>query len=441
MKPGFIKLYMHHLLVLSVISVLFLGINNRSATAAQAEYSLGVETTYTDNSLLTDTDIDDDLQKSLLLGFLIQEDGSRVSADITSLVDYKTYRDNTYSDETWYYLNGRIDVTLRPSSLFWVFEDYYSQVERNSLIPGTPDNLINTNVFSTGPDIYFRIDSLNRLHLENRYTDYRFDDTPTDSQRKSILLSWEYTASQNINLSTNVEYHDASFKELDESDFSRTDFYFRVDGQQSRTSYQFDIGTTLIDRVTEEDVDGFLMNLILRNQFRQDSHFQLDASAQYTDTAQDLLSSNVQTTTSQVNLVGEQVSGDVFYDRRVEMIYYLGSSINSYQLQLVYRDEDYEVLLQDRLTRGVRIDHTYNYSRVATFNSFIQYQTYDNLNVDQLDKLTLAGLAMNYRLSRNFTMRLEYNYNAQESTVSTFDYKENRMLVSLFYGRNPRSYR
>jgi len=357
------------------------------------------------------------------------------------MIDYRKYRDNTFSDESWYYLNGRVDVTLMPSSLFWVFEDYYSQVERDSLSPDTPDNLVNTNVFSTGPDVYFRINSLNRLHLENRYTDYKFDDTPTDSQRKSLLVSWEYTASSNINLSTNAEYHDAYFKELDDSDFRRTDIYFRIDGQQSRITYQFDIGRSNIDREVEEDVNGFLTHLVLRNQFRLDSYFQLDASAQYTDTAQDLLSSNSQTPNPQINLIGEQISGDIFYDRRVEMTYHLGSSINSYQLQLVYRDEDYEILLQDRRTHGARINHIYNYSTRITFNSFIQYQTYDNLDVDQLDKLALAGLAMDYRLSRNYTMRFEYNYSAQESTVPTSDYKENRILFSVFYGRNPRSYR
>jgi hypothetical protein len=432
---------MHHVFVMLVLMVMLFVINNRSAIAARAEYSLGVEATYSDNSLLSDTDINDDLLQSLLFGFQLQEDGARVSADITSMVDYRKYRDNTFNDENWYYLNGRVDVTLRPSSLFWVVEDYYSQVERDTLSPGTPDNLVNTNVFSTGPDIYFRINPLNRLHLENRYTDYRFDDTPTDSQRKSLLLSWEYTVSSGINLSTNAEYHDAQFKELEDSDFRRTDIYFRLDGQQSRTSYQFDLGRSNIDRAVEENVNGYLTHLIVRNQFRLDSYFQFDASAQYTDTAQDLLSANSQTLNPQLNLVGEQISGDVFYDRRVEMIYHLGSSINSYQLQLVYRDEDYEILLQDRRTRGARINHTHNYSSRIIFNSFIQYQTYDNLDVDQLDKLTLAGLAMDYRLSRNYTMRFEYNYNAQKSTVVTSDYKENRILFSVYYGRNPRSYR
>lgn len=432
---------MRHVFVILALTAMLLFINNRCAIAAQAEYSIGVEATYSDNSLLSNTDINDDLQQSLLFGFLLQEDGARVSADITSMVDYRQYRDNTFNDENWYYLNGRVDVTIRPSSLFWVFEDYYSQVERDTLSPDTPDNLVNTNVFSTGPDIYFRINSLNRLHLENRYTDYRFDDTPTDSQRKSLLLSWEYTVSSGINLSTNAEYHDARFDELENSDFRRTDIYFRIDGLQSRTSYQFDIGKSTIDRAAEENVNGYLTHLILRNQFRLDSYFQFDASAQYTDTAQDLLSSSSQTPNPQLNLVGEQISGDVFYDRRVEMIYHLGSSVNSYQLQLVYRDEDYEILLQDRRTRGARINHTYNYSSRLILNSFIQYQTYDNLDVNQLDKLTLGGLAMDYRLSRNYTMRFEYNYNAQESTVITSDYKENRILVSVFYGRNPRSYR
>lgn len=441
MKPGFYILYMHHLIIILTIIMILVCIINRSAIAAQAEYSVGVEAIYSDNSLLTDTDISDDLQQSLLLGFMLQEEGPNVSADITSMVDSRAYRDNTYSDESWYYLNGRVDVTLRPSSLFWVFEDYYSQVERDTLAPGTPDNLVNTNVFSTGPDIYFRINSLNRLHLQNRYMDYRFDDTPTDSQRKSFLVSWEYSLSSNINLSTNAEYHDAQFSQLEGSDFRRTDVYFRVDGQQHRTSYQFDMGTSNIDREEGDDVSGFLTNIIMRNQFRMDSYFQLDASAQYTDTAQDLLASNSQSTNQQINLVGEQISGDVFYDRRVEMIYHLGSSINSYQFQLVYRDEDYEILLQDRRTRGARINYIYNYSTRLMFDSFIQYQEYDNLDVNRIDELTLGGLAMDYRLSRNLTMRFEYNYNEQVSTEATSDYTENRLLFSVFYGRNPRSYR
>ena len=407
--------------------------------AARVDYSLGVEAEYSDNSTLASSNENDDLRQSALLGMSFQEDTSKLTADIRTLVEYSDYRDDSFPDESWFYLNGNASWAIRPSSFYWIVEDYYSQQRRNSLLPETPDNLIDTNVFSTGPDFYFRLNPANRLHLGVRGSDYRFEDTPVDSTRGLLLIAWQYAISASTELSLNAEYQDVAFDEVEDADFDRQDLFFRIETQPSRSSFQLDLGASYIDRELEEDVDGFLARMIWRNQFRQESYFQLDASSQYTDSGLDLLSSGAQN--DQFDRVGEQISGDIFYDSRLEATYSFGLAASSYTIQASYREEDYEVLLQDRRSRGLRIGYEYMYSPTLTLTGQLQYRKYMNLDVDQTDRERTGGIALNYRISRNYTLRTEYNLNTQESNIPTAEYDENRILLVFFYGRDPGSYR
>jgi len=408
--------------------------------AVRADYSLGLESEYSDNSGLSASNENDDLRTSLLGGFAIIEEGPKLNADITSLIEYNSYRDETFNDETWLYLNGDLTWTLRPKSLYWVVEDFYSQVQSDPLEPGTPDNLVNTNVFSTGPDAVFRIDSVNSIRMEARYMDYRFDGTSTDNERGTLSASWIYGPTPSTELSLTSEFEDVTFDETDDSDYQRNNVFLGLQSEYSRSLFEFDLGLSHIDRHVGEDVDGFLGRLLWRNQFAQQSYFQLDASTQFTDSARDLLLASDQQQL-QLGVIQEQISGDIFYDRRLEVTYRLGSSINSYEMYLAYRDEDYEILLLDRRTRTIRFNYEHVQSSTLSITSYLQYREFEYIDAVQQDEEFNGALALDYRLTRKYTLRLAYYRNSQNSTNPIYQYDENRIMLSFFYGTNPRYYR
>jgi hypothetical protein len=71
----------------------------------------------------------------------------------------------------------------------------------------------------------------------------------------------------------------------------------------------------------------------------------------------------------------------------------------------------------------------------------LRYRKYLYLDVDQTDRERSASIGLNRRLTRNYTLRMEYTLNTQESNIPAAEYSENRILVVFFYGMDPGSYR
>ena len=410
-----------------------------TCAVARTSFSYGINAEYTDNASLSSSNEEEEVQTSTLAGFSWTENSAKLLADVNIMVDHTSYGDNIYSDDTWFYLNSEVTWIVRPSSFLWHIEDYYTRLARNVRLPDTPNNLINTNVFSTGPDLFFRLNSSNQLMVSGRITEYTFETITADSQRENITVSWLNNLSSETELSINFEYHNAEFEELPDADFYREDIFLRLDSQYSRSTLLIDLGASYVNKESGDDVDGFLTRLNFRRQFREQSFIQADMYLQYTDSGLDLSSGG--SSGNELDLAGEQISGDIFYDKQFQLTYNLGSGISSYDMRAFVRDVDYEVILQDRRSKGIGLGHNYVVSELLQLNSFLQFNRYDYIDTNSIDNVLVGGLQINYRISREYTFRVNYNYIQQESDDSTSEYQENRVLLSFFYGRHPESYR
>lgn len=413
----------------------FSGALSVTANAVEFDYSYGVEMEYSDNVRLSSVDSQDELERSALVGVSFVEETSTVEADISTMLQHNNYRDETFPDENWFYLNGDVNLTLRPRTFFWSIEDIFSQQELDVFAPETPDNLINTNFFSTGPDLVFRINPANQVEVGARVSDFRYDQVNTDSQRASLDAAWVYRLYRGSSLSMNYGFEKAEFDELQDSDFDRQNVFIRYTSQYSRSMFEMDAGYSYVDRESGDTLNGLLGRLQWRNQFRDQSHFELELSSQYTDTGQDLI------TYDPISMSNSQINGDIFYDKRVEATYHLSYQSSTYEVLMLFRDEDYEILARDRRIKGIRLNYGHVYSTTLSMNAQVEFRTHDNIDVGQTDDRTSAVLSGVYRLSRDYTFQLQYNYLEQKSDVSTSNYKENRVMLSFYYGRNPRSYR
>ena len=423
---------------LFLLVLVFFGFQKQSL-AARMDYSYGSDGEYSDNATLVRDNKVSELRLSPIIGGALNETTSRFEADLSAMIEFHDYRDNTFRDEAWGYLSSDLNWIIRPATFFWVLEDYFSQVERDPLLSSTPANIIDTNVFSTGPDLFFRINPSKRVGVKARFSDYRFDDTLADSQRKSIKLSLLSKFSSSTEWSLNSEYQKAEFTEVEGSDFNRFDLFFSIDYMPSRSSFHADLGISNIQSQIGNEIDGYLTRLSWRNQFRRESYFQLNVSSQYTDSALDLMAAR--SFEQGLDLSAQQISGDVFYDSFIELIYHLTVKQSSYEIQVIFRNEDYEVLPLDSDTNGLRLNYNYIFSQQFQLTSSVQHQEYDYLDITQRDKEIAGNLAIIYRLSSNYTFSIAYNHIKRDSTNSALNYDENTLLISFYYGRHPGSYR
>jgi len=412
-------------------------VNN--AIAARADYALGINTEYSDNQNLSADNELSDIKMSFLSGLSFHENTASIQSDLRALAEYNKYKNGTFEDEVVLNLSTENIWTIRPSSFFWVLEDYFSQTENDVLLNETPDNLINTNVFSTGPDIYFRIDPVNKVAINMRASSYNFEDNDTDSKRGSLRLGWIYNVHSSLDVSINTEFQDVSYEEIDDSDYSSQDYFISINSEYSRSIFHLDFGTSFIHRDTREDFDANLLRMTWVNQFRSQSFFTLDVSSQITDSGLDLQMSS--SSEQEFDRTGTQISGDIYKANNIEAIYHIANGYRSLDFTLGFRDEDFEEVEQDRILKRFGFNFSYNYFTRVLISTLLQYEKVDNTDIQQLDEQITAGVSFDYRMSRNFTFRTEVTSIKNTSNVSTSEYDENRLLFSFNYSGNPQSYR
>lgn len=411
----------------------------QDALAIRADYTLGVQAEYTDNITLTESNKQEEYPLSLLGGFLVEHSAAELDADVRGLLDYRNYLNDVYDNETLGSLSGAIEWRPMPGFLHLTAEDYFTQTAINSAAPETPDNRVNANAFSAGPDIFFRIAPATTLETHVRRSEYYFEDTAADSSRNSIAAGLVRAVRPQLDVSANLSYEDAEFSEDSRNDFSKLDYFLRGALQRGRTEVTVDAGISDIDRTVGDDVDGFLGRLILGRQIRTSARIDLELSSQYTDSGVDMLTAG--SAPFVFDRTAEQISGDIFQDNRIEARYRSGTSDRNWGLYLVMRDEDYEILPQDRKSSGVRLDVRRGISESMYVNGYLQYRREDYVDLNQLNKDSEFGLGLERRLARRLTARVDYVFNARDSDAVGLDYDENRILFLVYYGSDPQLFR
>lgn len=413
---------------------------SHNAYAVKADYMLGAQAEYTDNITLVETNTQDETTLSLLGGFLVDHSAAALDVNARGLLDYRNYLENTYDDQPLGSLNAQMEWRPRPGALHWIAQDYFTQTALNSAAPQTPDNLVNANAFSTGPDIIFRLAPATTLATHLRRSEYYFENSSTsDNSRNAISAGWIRAIRPQFSLSANVAYEDAQYSEQSQNDFTRLDYFMRADTRRGRSNMVADLGMSNIDRNTGDDVSGFLGRLSLGRQIRTNTRLDLDMSGQYTDSGMDLLTAGA--APFAFNRTGGQISGDVFFDQRMEARYHSGTPGSNWDVYLIARDENYEILPQDRKTTGLRLQVHRGVSGSLYLNGYGQYRREEYPELDQTNKDTEFGLGLEQRLARRISARLDYMINARDSNTTGMDYDKNRIIFLIYYGSNPQQFR
>ncbi|HHJ13947.1 MAG TPA: hypothetical protein ENJ79_06155 [Gammaproteobacteria bacterium] len=410
------------------------------ALALETDVGVALKVEYSDNIGLTARDEQEEWQRGGLFGFSLVEETPVVSADVRALAEYRNFRNNTFSDD-W---RGDGSVSLAwhmlPQRLSWEVEDYFVTLLQDTQAPDTPGNQINTNVFSTGPLANIRFSATHRAELGARYSRFSYEDRASDSDRMRGLASYFRRLRPAVEASLNGMVENVQFdQDALVPDYLRGDLFLGASSGNPLNTWTVNAGLSYIDRERQKDVDGFLARAVWRRYFRATSYVDINAYAQYTDTGLNLLTAGGQQRI--LTTASEQVSGDLFYDKRAEFIYHLGLGQSSIDASFQLREEDYETQPLDRETIGGRLSYSMNRSTALTSSVYVQYLRYDYTDDDRTDDDVRAGLSLNYRFSRSLSLVGRYNFNYRDSTRPVSDYRENRIMFYVFYGRDPFTYR
>jgi len=411
--------------------------------AGESAYGLGYLLTHSDNVARVPTNERSDNIHSLLAGFAYQENTVDLVARVLGQVELNSYQDNTFGDQTLYYLTSSAVWTLSPQRFFWTVEDTARQALIDNTAADTPANRVGINVFSTGPDFLIRFSPVQTLALGARLGDVYTGRANEDSQRINGTAGWLYEASSVSTYSLNYQALGVKYEDnLLNDDFTRNDMFARAQYRPSRSQYTIDLGRSDISRDRGNDVEGTLARFIWSRQLTPESSFGISASREFSDTGTDLLAASqvldAPTATTEQSArslasTSDTLTSDVYLAKRGEIFFDRRSSLVRLYLVANHRNLDFETTLQDRTEDYARVEFDYFYSGSTTASLFSEVTKTDFSSFVREDTERNSGVRLSFRLTRTISLGVEGRRIERASTDPTLEFVDNRVLMSVLY--------
>lgn len=408
--------------------------------AADTSYFLGYRGEYATNVDRVPVNARDEHIHSLLAGFSYVDASPALNVRVAPSVEYLHYANGTNEDETRLTLDAYVLWAISPQRVTWTLEDNVRQVRANSTQTDTPSNIVTANVLSTGPDFYLRFGSVNRLQLGARFGTVYVEDSENDSQRRLGYVRWIYQASPLTMLSLNYEPSTVEYEnEALSPNFSRQDYFIRVQSKPARSIFDLDIGGTKIKRDGAGEEDGALGRLAWTRMLNTEASLGIVAESSYGDTGTDLAATaavaNTPAPGSGVSTSQNLVARNIFYAKRGTVFYQRLDSLLVTDLRLSQSKLEFDAVpLDDREETGGVAVLTYLYSGTTSAGLFADRKKTRYLNVTQLDTDTSYGLRFSYRMTRRLTATLGVGRTERESIDPARRFVDERVFVTLLYG-------
>ncbi len=412
--------------------------------AGDLGFGLGYTLEYSTNIARTPADEQDEWTHSALVGFSYLELTPEIGARVRGIAEYRYYANDTFEDEAAGTADALILWSISPQQFTWTVEDAYRQVQIDPTQPNTPGNRSGSNAFSTGPDAYVRMTTLDTLQLGGRYGSVMVEESTADSTSVLGYASWLHKWTPSTTMSLN--YHKSRIDNLDETvfpDYTRQDGFLGIGYRQPVSELTLNVGITRIEPEGQPDKTGDLLHLTWLARLSSVSSIGITAHEGFSDTGTGLLSasrqftepSDVATAPSMLDIV---VSSDLFFERSVDGFYSYSGSRFSWNVFGFWRDLDFETTAEDREETGARFELRHATSPDLDSSLLAGAQRTKFYDTGREDDDRAYGLRFNYRVGFNALVGLEVGHVSRDSSDPAFSYDENRAMLWVYYNTNPR---
>ncbi|MBI3546661.1 MAG: hypothetical protein HY081_08745, partial [Gammaproteobacteria bacterium] len=448
-----------------ITGIVFCGATS-AGYAGDVAYGYGYNATYSDNIARTPSRERSDWIHSLIAGVGYRENTTDIVAQVLAQAEYRTYQNNSFSDETIFNLNSSLLWVISPQRFTWSVVDTFRQSQTNPTLADTPANRSNVNVFSTGPDFYLRFSPVNTLAFGGRVANVYTGDANADNNRFSGTTSWLYQSSSISTYSLNYQLTDVRYSNSTlNNNFTRQDVFLRAQFQPTLSRYVLDVGSTQLNRERGKDLTGSLTRFSWTRQSTPEATFGASVSQEFSDTGTDILAASAissspmaasaagagsPTTTAgsggtsdsgSVSVIAPDVlTSDVYYAKRGSVFYARRGSRTGVRFEAYRNDLDYETFPLDRRESGARFQFDYYYSSAITAGFFTEYTQTKYLNppnYPRKDNDQDTGVRVDFRANRTISLGVEGRHTLRNSTIAAADFTENRVLFSIAYSTGP----
>lgn len=414
----------------------------QTVCAGELAYGVGYVGEYSDNIGRTSSNPKQEWINSAIVGIAYRENGPALAAHVLAQAEYRDYKHNIYRDESLYDVDASLLWWISPQRLNWVLIDRYEQITRDITSPDTPDNRINSNVLSTGPEFLVRFGQVNTLVLGLRYGNASYSDAALNNHRYGASARWRYTVNTRMTYSLNYEAEQVRYEDdIRYSNLTRHDVFARMDMRQARTNFQLDLGTTRIEREQTGETDGYLGRLTWSQQLTSASSVGILLAGEYLDAGTVLLSTATGSTPTSgspsTSPVPSEATNDYFYTKRTELYYTRNDYAFALNARAYYRDIDYEFAAQDRQEGGGQLEISYNPFSLFGVTVYGNHLDVKYQSSTREDRDNEAGLRFRHRLSRHLSTTLEGRRIWRYSTDAFQEYIDNRVIFTLLYASSP----
>jgi hypothetical protein len=177
------------------------------------------------------------------LGFNWHEKRPWLDADIDADLGHLDYFPRTFADQFIGNFLGQVKLNLAPDLLSWGFSDNFGQAPLQPLAPITPANQENINFFSTGPTLTLPLGQTSQLDVSGQYDRVNYQVSPLDSTILSGGVGVQHQISPATTISLDARDDSVRFAndELN-PDYTRQEAFARFDTKGSRTELDLDLG-------------------------------------------------------------------------------------------------------------------------------------------------------------------------------------------------------
>lgn len=399
------------------------------ASADPLRLTSGLQERYSDNVRLTHNHTKSDLMSRAYIGFSQHADPGVCNSDLSGELGYKTYLQNTYSDQSDVSLNwdGNCQVT---DGLYWTVSDHASEVPRNSTQPNTPDNTTRRNYFSTGPRYTWRITPRDTMSFTGLYTNTRYSSSQNNSSHGTKGdVSYRRQLDPTLAAGLSGEVTDTKYDNKDEEINIRS-LSLTFDKQFPETHISGSAGyQTLDDKLNgnTSTSSGVIWNGRIDRTITETSSWYFMIARNYTTTSSDYpiviagLLFNYQDT-SAVRVTSYSTGYDNTWSSGTVLNVNLFRHESDY---LLNHNTDVDNGISTKITQGITErmtgDLTLGYTRQKSDRAGTTNNTVD----------TAAGIS--YQRTKALSVSFRVGHNLRHSNVTTDQYAENWALIGLQY--------
>lgn len=404
------------------------------AFALRIEPGLGVGAEYSDNAGLTEDGEDEDLIATALVAAKLVHDTGPLQFDIGGSYTYRHYTHDTFGDKNYFNLDADLEWEIARDRLRWSVQDFFEQRPVDSIEPDTPNNIQNSNLFTTGPVLTLRPGERHALVISPTFRDVRFEDSDTDSRQYDLSANWSYRMSPGLAVGLDGSIRQVEFDDDNNPDFRANSLLAVLTGgfATSTSTYTLRLGVNEFERDRFEDESGLAGNADWSIDLTGRSTARLFIGSELTDAGASALRSAVDPGTGDAD--NEQISGDVFRNGVLRAEYDLNGSILAVSSWIEVRDLDYKASPQDREIQDVGLVLDYRMTPRLVPGLYGGYNRTELTDADRTDKERIFGGRLAFNLSRSLRTQFTLQYREKNSTRRTDEFEEFSAFLSLSYG-------